>query len=122
MSRCDLDDLCPIRDVLDRIGDRWSTLVLRTLDGGSRRFTELKRQVPDISQRMLTQTLRRLEQDGYVARTVFPTSPPRVDYALTELGRSLNRHVEALVRWSEENHDNVRRARARFAAHVMEPV
>ena len=122
MSRCDLDDLCPIRDVLDRIGDRWSTLVLRALDGGSRRFTELKRQVPDISQRMLTQTLRRLEQDGYVARTVFPTSPPRVDYALTELGRSLNRHVEALVRWSEENHDNVRRARARFAAHVMEPV
>jgi DNA-binding HxlR family transcriptional regulator len=122
MSKVDWEDQCPIRDVLDRIGDRWSTLVLRELTPGARRFTDLKRSVPDISQRMLTQTLRRLEQDGYVARTVYPTSPPRVDYALTELGRSLQAHVEALVRWSEANHDSVRQARARFAAQTLEPV
>lgn len=124
MRKSELAEACPIRDVLDRLGDRWSTLVLGELaSGGQCRFTALKRAIPDISQRMLTQTLRRLEQDGYVSRTVFPTSPPRVDYALTDLGRSLHQHVQTLVRWSAANHDNVRKARARYSARQdQEPV
>jgi len=83
-------DACPIRDVLDRVGDRWSMLVLCTLaENGTLRFSALKAKIDDISQRMLAQTLRRLEQDGLLTRTVYPTNPPRVDYELTPLGKSL---------------------------------
>jgi DNA-binding HxlR family transcriptional regulator len=106
---------CPIRDVLDRIGDRWSVLVLSALADGSRRFTALKREIGDISQRMLAQTLRRLEEDGYVTRTAFATIPPRVDYALTPLGRSLLDSIAVLVSWAGTHHEEVRQARRAYA-------
>jgi DNA-binding HxlR family transcriptional regulator len=106
---------CPIRGVLDRLGDRWSMLVLMTLAAeGTQRFSALKRLIPDVSQRMLAQTLRWLEQDGLVTRTVYPTIPPRVDYALTPLGRSFLEPLRGLVQWAERNHQKVRSARSRY--------
>jgi DNA-binding HxlR family transcriptional regulator len=105
---------CPVRDVLDRIGDRWSLLVLCNLSSGPRRFSELKRAIGDISQRMLSQTVRVLERDGYLERTAYPTVPPRVDYALTPLGRSLLERVEPLVAWAHRNHERVRKARETY--------
>lgn len=108
------EEPCPIRDVLDRIGDRWSLLVLQSLSGGTLRFTEVKRRIGDISQRMLAQTLRRLEQDGLISRSVQPTTPPRVDYALTALGHSLLQPIEALVDWAQSNHDAIRAARRAY--------
>ncbi len=105
---------CPVRDVLDCIGDRWSLLALLALAGGTLRFTEMKRAIGDISPRMLAQTLRALERDGYVARAVFPTIPPRVEYTLTALGESLLAKVRPLIRWADENHDRVRRARKAY--------
>lgn len=106
---------CPIRDVLDRMGDRWSMLILFTLgEQGTLRFTALKAEISDISQRMLAQTLRRLEQDGLVSRTVYPTIPPRVDYALTTLGSSFLVPMNGLVRWAKANHKKVHRARAAY--------
>lgn len=105
---------CPIRDVLDRIGDKWSTLVLHTLSFGRRRFSELRRDVPDLSQRMLAQTLRHLVQDGYLTRTVYATIPPRVEYELTPLGHSLMERIEMLVVWAKDHHDDIRRARAAY--------
>lgn len=80
---------CVIRDVLDRIGDQWSLLVLLALESQTKRFSELMREIDDISKQMLSRTLRRLEQDGFVTRTIYPEVPPRVEYTLTELGRSL---------------------------------
>jgi len=114
-TKAELQQLCPIRDVLDRIGDRWSVLVLMELQGGTRRFSVLKRAIPDISQRMLAQTLRHLEADGLVTRTVYPTIPPRVDYALTDLGRSLLVPLDGLVAWAEAHHATIKRARAQAA-------
>ncbi|MBI5425010.1 MAG: helix-turn-helix transcriptional regulator [Opitutae bacterium] len=108
------EERCPVRDVLDCIGDRWSLLTLSALEGGTLRFTELKRAIGDISQRMLAQTLRTLERDGYVTREVFPTIPPRVEYTLTELGESLLARVKPLVRWATENHARVRKARKAY--------
>ena len=105
---------CPVRDVLDCIGDRWSVLALLTLAAGTHRFTEVKRAIGDISQRMLAQTLRTLERDGYVTRTVFAEVPPRVEYGLTPLGQSLLARIESLVQWAEKNHDRVRRARKAY--------
>lgn len=105
---------CAIRDVLDRIGDRWSLLVLLKLEKGTLRFSDLRRAVGDISQRMLSQTVRRLEEDGLVARAVHPTVPPRVDYNLTDLGRALMVPVRQLVDWARLNHGEIRRARVRY--------
>lgn len=105
-----------VSPVLARIGDKWSVLVVILLSHGPRRFNELKRMVDGISQRMLTLTLRGLEREGLVERTVFPTIPPRVDYALTDLGRSLCVPVTALGRWAEENGDAMAAARAAFDA------
>jgi DNA-binding HxlR family transcriptional regulator len=105
---------CPIRDVLDRIGDRWSLLILLTLKDGTLRFTEVKREIGDISQRMLAQTLRHLEQDGLVSRKMFPTIPPRVDYTLTPLGHSLLRPLKGLIDWAEAHHGAVRKARRAY--------
>lgn len=105
---------CPIRDILDRIGDRWSLLVLWSLIDGSRRFTELRRDIGDISQRMLAQTVRRLEQDGLVSRTVTPSVPQRVDYALTPLGRSFIEPLNVLIEWADAHHDSIRAARAAY--------
>jgi DNA-binding HxlR family transcriptional regulator len=108
-------DLCPIRDVLDRVGDRWSMLLLCTLaENGTLRFSALKARVEDISQRMLAQTLRRLEQDGLLSRTVYPTNPPRVEYALTPLGKSLLEPVKELVKWARHNHRRVLDARRSY--------
>ena len=110
-SKAEWAHRCPIRDVLDRIGDRWSILILLTLTPEKMRFMELLRAIPDISQRMLAKSVRKLEEDGFLTRTVFPTVPPRVDYELTDLGRSLLVHIEALVRWAENNHQAIRDAR-----------
>ena len=112
----DMNEPCPIRAILDRIGDRWSMLIFWSLANGSLRFTELKRKIDDISQRMLAKTLRRLEQDGFVLRTVTPTVPPRVDYELTELGRSFLSPLGALVDWAEENHKAINAARSAYVA------
>ena len=105
---------CPVRDVLDRIGDKWSVLLLITLSDGPLRFSALRRAVPDISQRMLTQTLRDLQRDGLVDRTVHPTVPPSVEYALTSMGRSLLVPLSTLVAWADGHHQAIRDARARF--------
>lgn len=112
---------CPVRDVLDCIGDKWSLLTLGALEGGTLRFTELKRAIGDISQRMLAQTLRTLERDGYVTRQVFPTVPPKVEYALADLGRSLLGKVKPLIRWADENHARVRRARKAYVPPQAAP-
>lgn len=94
-------DECGVRDVLDRLGDKWSVYVVVELTPGTKRFKELQRAIPgNISQRMLTLTVRRLERDGLVKRTVYPTVPPQVEYELTELGRSLTHLVKALADWS----------------------
>lgn len=111
-SKLDWAERCPIRDVLERMGDRWSMLVLLTLkEQGKLRFSTLRTEIGDISQRMLSQTLRRLEQDGLISRTAYPTVPPRVDYALTELGSSFLNPMGELIRWAEANHQRVRAAR-----------
>lgn len=105
---------CPVRGVLDRIGDKWSTLMVLTLALRPHRFGELKRAIPDISQRMLTQTLRDLQRDGYVARKVFPTTPPAVEYSLTDLGRSLILPLTGLVDWAVRTRGAIEAARAAF--------
>src|SRR5881398_283049 len=93
-------DCRAVSDVLARVGDKWSVLVVTRLGGGPLRFNELRRSIGGISQRMLTLTLRGLERDGLITRTVFPTIPPRVDYELTDLGRGLSKPVEALGKWA----------------------
>jgi DNA-binding HxlR family transcriptional regulator len=105
---------CPVRNVLDRLGDQWSLLVILQLRDGPVRFNALKRTIGDISQRMLAVTLRHLERDGLVSRKVFPTNPPQVEYALTDLGRTLFERVGALADWATENHTAIRRARKSF--------
>lgn len=105
---------CPVRDVLDQVGDKWSTLIVIMLVEGPQRFAALRRAVPDISQRMLTQTLRDLQRDGLVSRHVFPTKPPSVEYRLTPLGRSLIASLAGLIFWAENNHDAIRAARLSF--------
>ncbi|WP_426390774.1 winged helix-turn-helix transcriptional regulator [Variovorax sp. R-27] len=106
---------CPIRDVLDRIGDRWSMLVLFKLEAnGTLRFSSLNALIPDISKRMLASTLRRLEQDGLVLRTVFPVVPSRVDYTLTVLGRSFLTPMHGLVEWAKVNQASVYAARMAY--------
>lgn len=106
----------PVGEILALIGDKWTVLILMALRDGPRRFSELRRDVPGISQRMLTLTLRALERDGFVLRTVTPTIPPRVDYAVTELGRSLQEPVIALGRWAVENQGRIEAARQAFDA------
>jgi DNA-binding HxlR family transcriptional regulator len=95
--------VCPLREVFDRVGDKWSVLVMSLLDIGPRRYSELRRSIDGISQRMLTLTLRSLERDGLVSRTVTPSSPLRVDYALTPVGRTLATEVNVLIRWAERH-------------------
>ncbi len=107
-------DCRAISDVLARVGDKWSVLVVTRLGPGPMRFNELRRSIGGISQRMLTLTLRGLERDGLVTRTVFPTIPPRVDYALTPLGRDLLNPVSALGEWATRNQIKIARARERF--------
>ncbi|MDF7777230.1 helix-turn-helix domain-containing protein [Sphingomonas sp. AOB5] len=104
---------CPVRNLLDQIGDRWSMLLLSTLASGPKRFSALARSIPDISKRMLTQTLRTLERDGFVHRDVQPTVPPSVTYSLTPLGESFAGPLLGLVEWAEANFAAVLDARAR---------
>jgi DNA-binding HxlR family transcriptional regulator len=114
-NRFELDETCvAVREVLDRVGDKWSLFAMTLLGSGPMRFSELKRAIEGISQRMLTLTLRTLERDGLVSRTVTPTRPPRVDYALTDLGRTLLVPVSGLVRWAEEHRTEIQAARNRF--------
>jgi DNA-binding HxlR family transcriptional regulator len=117
MTKRSVDSLepCPIRDILDRIGDRWSLLVLWSLTDGGRRFSELQRDIGDISQRMLAQTVRRLEQDGFLSRKVTPSVPPRVDYSLTPLGRSFLQPLNVLIDWADAHHASIRAARSAYA-------
>jgi len=109
---------CPARELLDRIADKWTTLIIGILTdaGGPVRFTELRRAIGGISQKMLTQTLRDLERDGLVTRVVFPVIPPRVEYELTPLGRTLEEPMRALSTWAEHHMGQVRDAQARFDA------
>jgi DNA-binding HxlR family transcriptional regulator len=103
-----------ISSLLQRIGDKWTVLVVTTLFDGSKRFSELRREIPTVSQRMLTLTLRGLERDGLVSRTVTPSIPPRVDYELTELGRSLHDPLHALERWALDHVQDIHDAHDRF--------
>ena len=103
-----------ISTLLSRIGDKWTVLVVQTLADGPRRFNELRREIPSVSQRMLTLTLRNLERDGLVSRTVTPSIPPRVDYALTELGQSLQKPICGLATWALDNVDAIHAAQSRF--------
>jgi DNA-binding HxlR family transcriptional regulator len=105
-----------VSEVLQRIGDKWTVLVVGELGGGPRRFNEIRRSLGSISQRMLTLTLRGLERDGLVTRTVFPTVPPRVDYELTKLGRSLLEPVNGLGLWARQNQPAIQQSREQFDA------
>ena len=105
---------CPVRDVLDRIGDKWSILMIMTLATRPQRFSELHRAIRDISKRMLTQTLRDLERDGLITRHVFPTKPPSVGYCLSPLGQSLLDPMASLVDWAERRYSDIHAARIRF--------
>jgi DNA-binding HxlR family transcriptional regulator len=107
---------CPIRYVVQNVFDKWSSLLLMALAEQPYRFGELRRLVPDISQRMLTQTLRDLQRDGYVHREVFPTKPPSVEYSLTEMGHQMYDSLQHVLHWAENNHERVRAARERFDA------
>ena len=109
-----------ISTLLARIGDKWTVLVVKTLGEGSKRFNELRREIPSVSQRMLTLTLRNLERDGIVSRTVTPSIPPRVDYALTDLGCSLLTPIMALSEWALDNIEAIHEAQARFDAQSEE--
>lgn len=106
---------CPVRNVLSRVGDKWSMLVLFTLEGQpSIRFKELQRSIPDISQKILTATLKMLEADGLINREVFPEVPPRVEYSLTEKGKSLLPLIDALLSWATDNMEDIIASRTQF--------
>src|SRR5918995_1446655 len=115
-TRVEQTQSCEIRDLLDRLADKWSLLVVELLGEGTRRFTELRREIDGISQRMLTTTLRHLERDGLVRRTVHAVVPPRVDYELTPLGSTLHATIQALVTWTEEHQHEVAAARPAYDA------
>ncbi|MBB3345356.1 helix-turn-helix domain-containing protein [Luteimonas sp. RC10] len=108
------DDCRVVREILDLIGDKWTLYIIATLKDGPVRFNELRRRIDGISQRMLTINLRGLERDGLVKRTLFPTIPPRVDYELTDMGRTLLAPVMTLVMWANRNRETIERARIRF--------
>ncbi|MCM2393885.1 winged helix-turn-helix transcriptional regulator [Streptomyces albipurpureus] len=109
---------CEVRQILDRVADKWSLLVIALLDSRVLRFTELRREIHGISQRMLTVTLRQLERDGLVSRKVHPVVPPRVEYALTPLGCTLHTTIRSLVTWTEEHQNEIAGARAAYDARV----
>jgi DNA-binding HxlR family transcriptional regulator len=105
-----------VREVLNRVGDKWSVFIVGLLADGPKRFSELRRTIEGISQRMLTLTLRGLERDGLVTRTVYPTIPSRVEYELTEVGRTLRKPIQALAKWAQENREHVQTSRYRYDA------
>ncbi|MFE9443255.1 winged helix-turn-helix transcriptional regulator [Streptomyces sp. NPDC006602] len=105
---------CQVRQILDRVADKWSLLVIALLEHRRLRFTELRREIDGISQRMLTVTLRSLERDGLVKRTVYPVVPPRVEYELTPLGGTLHATIQSLVKWTEAHQEEIAVARAAY--------
>jgi len=107
-------DCLGVRRLLDRIGDKWSLYIIGTLQGGPMRFNEIRRHIEGISQRMLTLTLRELERNGLVTRTVYPTKPPSVEYALTDLGRTLLEPVMGLVTWVQKSQATIEQARVKY--------
>jgi DNA-binding HxlR family transcriptional regulator len=109
-------EMCPVRNVLDRIGDKWTSLLLVALAAKPRRFSELHRAVPDISKRMLTQTLRDLQRDGLITRHVFPTKPPSVEYRLSPLGQSVLGPLGVLIAWAEQSFAAIKASRVAFDA------
>lgn len=113
---CRTEHAIATRHILERIGDKWSLLVIALLGGGTRRFNEMRREIDDISQRMLTLTLRQLERDGLVKRTIYPVVPPRVEYSLTPLGETLLDTTRALVIWTANHMDEIAAARAAYDA------
>lgn len=114
----DHPDCRAISDVLQRVGDKWTVLVVSQLGERTMRFNELRRTIGNISQKMLTTTLRDLEQDGFVTRTVYPEVPPRVDYALTDLGRDLLKPVCGLVNWAKDNRERMEAAKRRYDLRI----
>jgi DNA-binding HxlR family transcriptional regulator len=110
---CVLNSDCSSREVLDRIADKWTALIIRVLSGGTKRHHELRRAIDGVSQKMLTQTLRSLENDGLVMRKVYPVVPPMVEYSLTPLGRSLTEPLGAICQWAEKHLPELQAARAR---------
>ncbi len=104
---CVLDENCPLRQMFDLVADRWTPVVLYILSGGMRRYSDLQRQIPGVSKKMLTQTLRALERDGLVTRTVYPVVPPRTEYDLTALGRRVLEPVLALAAWAVEHQEDL---------------
>lgn len=110
------DPTCSLRDVLDRVGDKWSILVMSLLRDGPQRHSRLQRGIHGISQRMLTHTLRGLERDGLVIRTVIPTTPPQVHYTLTDVGKTLSIEVAGLISWAERHREYLDASRRRFDA------
>ena len=117
----DLRNGCEVRQILDRVADKWSLLVIALLDRRRLRFTELRREIDGVSQRMLTVTLRQLERDGLVTRTVYPVVPPRVEYSLTPLGCTLLSTIQSLVTWTEEHQAEIAAARAEYDARAATP-
>ena len=114
---------CPaVRDVLNRVGDKWSVQIVSLLGDGPMRFSELRRAIEGISQRMLTLTLRGLERDGLVTRTVFPEIPPRVEYELTKLGNTLLEPIQGLAEWAEKNRTSIQDAREKFDVKTKKKV
>lgn len=106
---------CPaVREVLNRVGDKWSVLIVDALGEGPMRFSDLRRAIEGVSQRMLTLTLRGLERDGLITRTVFPEIPPRVEYELTRLGNTLLEPIQGLAEWADNNRTSIQEARAKF--------
>ncbi|MEE6178329.1 helix-turn-helix domain-containing protein [Mycobacterium sp. 050134] len=112
-ARIPADHMAFIRQVLDRVGDKWSMLIIAVLRDGALRYTDLQRQIPGISQRMLTHTLRQLLQDGLITRTAYAEVPPRVEYTLAPLGQGLNDIVKQLIGWAADHHDEIRGNRSR---------
>lgn len=111
---------CPIRNILSRIGDKWSMLVLYTLETDeAKRFKELQRNIPDISQKMLTATLRMLEADGLVKREAFAEVPPRVEYSLSDKGKTLLPHINALLSWATDNMDDIYESRRHYLITIV---
>ncbi|WP_336206160.1 winged helix-turn-helix transcriptional regulator [Nonomuraea sp. LPB2021202275-12-8] len=116
MDTGDVFDMnCPTRLVLDRIGDKWSVLVVLSLIKGPMRFTELRARIGGVTPKVLTQTLRAMEHDGYLTREVFAEVPPRVEYTLTDLGRSLHGPISVVAEWAEQNVNQILRHREQFA-------
>lgn len=111
---CDESNCAPIREILDRVGDKWSLYIIAALHGGALRFNEIKREVDGISQRMLTLTLRSLERDGLLTRTVSAATPVRVEYELTQVGRSLRAPIVGLITWAIDNRGRMEKARAAY--------